>query len=435
MFLTPQHLQQLDRHNQAKLWECTRHLSSHPWGFQYLDIAQEELANFNFRVRECQVVLPGGILAAYPGNLDLPSREFGDLLSPEGEGLQVFMGIPELREDRPNLAGGASELSSFDNPRYALAQSEVTDSNSGEHSRSIERARLRGRLFFGDEERQGYLCVPLAKIKNPQGAEAASLDENYIPPCLVLQAWRPLHELAQEISSQVTVTLDSVSKELGDLDVSEILSMPRGKEDILKHVVLAGPTAVLRQMAGSGTLHPYELYLEMSRLCGSLAVFAGPMPAGPPPLYDHNALGNCFQSVSKILTSLLQRLSTPFFQRRAFTLKRDRLIVELQADWVTGRHRLYLAASGQMDSEDAAHQLDGLKLCAPSDQDTVVQRRLAALPVKWLRQPPRELPAVEGRVYGVIQTGGPLWSKVQEDLALVISSSEGLPFVFDLYVV
>ena len=434
MFLTPQHLQQMDRQHESRIWLGTRHHISHPWGFTKLKLALEELANYNIKLLECQVILPGGALAAYPGNLDIPARDFHGLESHDADTCQVFLGIPEARADRPNLAG-APGLSSFDKPRYTAVQAELADINSGEHVRSIELARLRGRIFFEFEQREGYLCIPLARIKTPKGGELPRLDPSYIPPCLTLEAWEPLQQLAREMSSQVSVTLTEVKKELRGQDIAELLSMPRGQEIALKHMALAGAGPVLMQLSQSGAVHPYDYYLELNRLCSSLDIFAGPLALEAPPLYNHYDLGLCFGSMSAILITLLQKLAAPSFQRRAFTIKRERLMADLQADWVTGRHQLFLAVSGLADVEEAQAQLSGLKLCAPSDRESVVQRRLAALNISWLRQPPGNLPAVEQRVYGAVQTSGPYWSRVQDDLALVISGVEDLPLNFDLYVV
>jgi len=77
-----------------------------------------------------------------------------------------------------------------------------------------------------------------------------------------------------------------------------------------------------------------------------LTIFAGEARLQSAPPYDHNDLGGCFGRIKQALEALLERLASPSYLRRSFKLRKDRLEVDLEPDWVSGRRRLLVGVSG-----------------------------------------------------------------------------------------
>ena len=59
MFLTPQHMQQVDRHRDLLLQKRVACVSAHGWGLGRLQVDREALAGGEVRILECQAVFPG----------------------------------------------------------------------------------------------------------------------------------------------------------------------------------------------------------------------------------------------------------------------------------------------------------------------------------------------------------------------------------------
>jgi type VI secretion system protein ImpJ len=352
-----------------------------------------------------------------------------------GGGMMVYLGVPELKADQANLRSAKHAAEAAYNPRYTPAEIEELDANTGEHARKILVQRLRCRLFFGDEDRAGYDCLAAARVMPAPGGAGAVLDPNYLPPALTMGAWEPLPALGQDISSRVQATLGALRQAAGSEEIGDILGSSRGLEFGFKHLALAGSAQVIGQMAQTPAMQPHAVYLELARLLGALTIFAGEARLQSAPPYDHNDLGGCFGRIKQALEALLERLASPSYLRRSFKLRKDRLEVDLEPDWVSGRRRLFVGVSGSDDPETMAGKAAGLKICAPRDREEILHRRLGAIPIEWLRTAPPPLPGRGKTLYGRIAAGGPFWAGVQEDLALVLMGSESLPYSYDLYIV
>ncbi len=434
MFLTPHHLQYWQRNLAALRQGHSQHLATFTWGFQKLELEGEALGEFKLELAGCRAILPGGRLLAWPGNLELSSRSFKELMPGSG-GLTAYLGIPEFRPDQANLYNPKHPDQSAGNPPFVPQEVEELDSNTGQTPRKILVERIRARLFFGDEDRTGYQCLPLARLVPGPGGMGARLDPSFMPPVLTIGAWGPLLALGREVSSRIQATLGALEQAMGREEASALVGSARGLETLLKHLVLAGPAQVLAQMARTPSLSPYLFYLELSRLQGALSSFAGADRPQAPPAYDHTNPGPCFQALRRNLEAMLERLASPSYLRRSFVLKGDRLQVELNQDWVTGQRHLYLGVSGNEPPEDMKAKVAGIKVCAPRDLEEVLHRRLGAIPIQWLVKAPAPLPGRGRILYGRITAGGPFWAGVQEDLALDVLGHQDVPYRFDLYVV
>ena len=435
MFLLPQHLQYFSRHLDSQRWRSVRHLSPFSWGFTRLHIQLEALGEGIFAVKECDVLFPGGLVASCPDSMELPSRSFAGLLPPEDDGLEVFLGVPDFKLGQTNLLRAENSGDTLANPRYMMANSEVPDAYNGENPRKIEVSRLRGKVFFGDEDRSGFLSIPLARLKTAPGGAGGMLDEDFIPPMLTLDGWDGLTGLSQEIASRIVTTFNSLRKSYAGREVVEVIGQPRGQEAILKLMTVGGSAQAVNHLAQVGSTAPFDFYLEVSRLCGALMIFVGSEEVQLPPPYRHDAPGPCFKALKRTLWTILERLASPAYIRRSFTRHGDRLEVDLEQDWVAGNRQLYVCASGGPDQETIANRVAGIKLCAPRDIETVVQRRLGALPVNWLRLPPGSLPSRADAAYGIVSQTGNLWKGVQEDRVLSLTGAENIPYKFELFVV
>ncbi len=172
--------------------------------------------------------------------------------------------------------------------------------------------------------------------------------------------------------------------------------------------------APLRHLWISKRSHPEELYVELSRLAGSLCTFALDSHPRTLPLYDHERLGECFDALDRhIRTHLetivptncvairLEKVANYFYEgdiTDARCLGRAR--------WVLGIH----ANVGEAEIITKTPQL--VKVCSAKFVGELVRRAIAGLALTHLPVPPPAIPArLETQYFGVARAG-PFWDHI-----------------------
>jgi type VI secretion system protein ImpJ len=433
MFLTPQHLQQLERCQSSSARAYNHVAPPYPWGVKAIEIETAALSAFSFKLAKLEAITADGALIFWPGNIVIPSRGFEGFFSDLHQSARVYLGIPDFVHGGANLEEGEGKSGAA--ARFTTAQVELTDENSGQFPRDIQLKLYKGKIFFEGEDMQGHQVLPLARIKPTPNLDGAVIDELYMPPVLNLGAWPSLAQLAQNLAAKVNAAQSNLMRAVGEREIVELCGTPRGLELLYKIRAVNLAAFEMAQMSQTDLLPPYEFYLGILRIIGALWVFKGGEAIAKPPAYDHNNLGDCFTGAAGALTKLLSLLSVQNYIQRAFVPRHEHLEVDLEPDWVKGERKIYLRVSGAGDFEEAVKRLASVKLCAPTHLAQVLQRRMQGLEVKWTRRPPSVLPASLGGVFGEISQSGPFWPGVQEELMLAAGASEEIAYKFEIFVV
>ena len=104
MFLKPHHLQQADLYQDAPLGDHLHALNPFHWGVFKLRVDVDALENLIFKVDQCEVVFPEGLIVNYPGAAVLEPASFQDTFAPTAEALAVY-----LAARRPSPDDGVAE--------------------------------------------------------------------------------------------------------------------------------------------------------------------------------------------------------------------------------------------------------------------------------------------------------------------------------------
>src|ERR1700682_1713819 len=177
MFLRPHHLQLAERHREELLRQEVRRLQPFFWGLLKIDIALDQLENFTFEVRDCEVKLKDGTSLSLSSNLRLPPRTFKTELDQAGGRMEVWLGIPSWRELDANAFQPGESVGGQDR-RWSVESVEVLDENTGGNAQVLEsRAGKRKVLVRWREPRR--LRVRSGRARRTRGAgqeHARSLD-------------------------------------------------------------------------------------------------------------------------------------------------------------------------------------------------------------------------------------------------------------------
>lgn len=423
MFLRPHHLQAATRHLHSMLNQAVETLQPYGWGIRRLEISDAALGNFMFTVQACQIRMKDGVWLSVPENADIEPRDFKEALDTSDGPMDVFIGLPRMRERDANTVGLGESPSDFDR-RYKVRLTEIIDENTGTNSQQIETRRLAGKLFFGDENSEGYDKLRIARLERSGGAQNVPLlDSGFTPSVLVLDAWAPLRELCHDIYHRLAATNRSLASQIVSRDVSFGSEGPGGAEAMLKLKVTNEYVVLLRQIINTPSIHPYNVYLEICRLTGELAVFGDRREAPDIPVYDHDQLGPCFFELSDQLERLLDSIVPTSYSRRAFEMVGNQLQCQLDDEWVEGETDLYIGIESDHDEERVVEEIGAIKIAATGDVSWINQRRLPGLRLQPVRRVPVGLPDRGGSYYYKVGRTGQLWEGVQRDKVLAVSGN------------
>ena len=160
MFLRTQHFQQQDRYTESLVRAAVRGLVGHGWGFQTLRLNTSLLGTGKVAIAEAAGVLPDGTPFAIPEQVDHPEPLAATEATREGV---VYLALPELQP-------GALEIDPEGAPdrgaRYRGHAVELRDTVADADGQAlVQVAKLKVRLMHHDEERGGYVCMGVARIK------------------------------------------------------------------------------------------------------------------------------------------------------------------------------------------------------------------------------------------------------------------------------
>jgi len=437
MFLRPQHLQMYGRQVAGMVADSWQAMQPFFWGLVDLEIADDALTTFTFSLRRLKAVLRDGTRVELPVNLELPPRAFKEALNLADGKLAIHFGVPLLREGDPNTAGPTAAAAGQE-LRYRAATIEAADENLGGTQQPVEIRKLNGRLFFGDESREGYETLPLALLQRSGfGANAPVVAATFIPPVLDIGAWPALIKIGDEVLHRVEAKYRFLRAELTEGRIVLDSAGSGGWQPVFKLQIVGSFLHVLKQLVGAPGLHPFHLYFELARLAGELSIFAdeGEADALAVPLYDHDRLGECFQTIAYTLERLLERILSGRFVRVDFVVEGALLVAHLRDEWLTRDSATYLAIESDLSDRDILARIETAKIGTASDLPLLKQRRLFGLDIELLKRTPGGLPARENLHYFTISQEGPYWEGVVRSREMAISGGIDQRLRFCLFIV
>ena len=436
MFLRPQHLQFFSRQVASQTADCRRQVLPFYWGLTAAEIAEEQLEAGQFSVRQLSGVLKDGTFIQLPGNLSLNPRDFLDKLDANGGRLKVYVGVPLLREGEPNTKLATDDGDTKD-LRFDVEIVETSDENVGGAPRQIEVRKLNGRVFFDGEDREGYECLPLAELKREgAGRNLPVVTDTFVPPVLDVTAWPSLQKLAQTIVHKVEAKYRFLRAEIADERIVLDHQATGGWQPVLKLQIVGSFLHVLRQLTALPGIHPFQLYLEFSRLAGELSIFEeSGAEAIEVPAYDHDRLGECYRSLVYTLDRLLDKILAGQFIRVDFKPEGDHLLATMQTSWLSGRSEVYLCIESELTDRELSRRLLTVKVAGRDKLEEATRRRLFGLTVEPLQRAPSGLPGRRDYHYFAVTQEGPYWQSVVNNSEVAVSGGIDPKLRFVMYII
>lgn len=409
MHLAQHHFQQQGRYFQDATAFALSTLFIKPYGLLGCELDHDALRNGTVSLLHARGVMPDGLPFHFPHD-DLPEPlEIGELFSPTQDAHDVLLMIPPFRSSGTNCT--LDVTAAGNGARYRAHKVAVADDTTGQDEAEITVARKNFRLVLagvGDEEEM--VSLPIARVRR-DGSGRFVYDPAYVPPSLQIGASPRLLEEVQRLVE----LLESKSEELAQRRAGAGQGAAELAGFWLAHSVNES-LAPLHNHLEHRSSHPERLFVELSRLAGSLCTFT--MEAHPRdlPLYDHDDPGPGFDALDRHIRQHLEvvlptrcvalplKADNPPFHTAAITDPRS----FAGADWYLGVR----SKAGRAEVITRVPEL--IKLCSEKFVGELVRRGMDGLRLEHEPSPPSGISPRPGSEYFRILTEGPCWDSITD---------------------
>ncbi|MBV7549591.1 type VI secretion system baseplate subunit TssK [Pseudomonas sp. PDM26] len=391
--LSPQQFQQQARW-EAWTNECLARLSLvHPWGVQGVAFDLEALRLGKIKATRLRLRMPDGTLID-TDHVDRlpPGLELSRLLSDDSQAATVLLALPLEQANGNNCLFDADKA---ERPtRYRQDWRQVQDIYADEQQ-SIGVLEHVLSLRFEHDQNGDYLTCPIARLVR-DGQGAWSLDPAYVPPLLnfaahgglLIQLDNLLTQLSSKRQRLMGLRRES-NQRMADFAVADVSLFW-----LLNALNTYQP--VLADLKTWPARPPEQVYLELTKLAGSLLTFSLEHDVEQIPPYRHEQLESVFPPLLRLISTLLEAslpsrvialaLEEHSANRWQVRLEDARLREPDGADF-------YLSVRCRMPAVQLQSQFPRLcKIGSPDEVDQLVNAALDGVPLQSLSHVPAAIP-------------------------------------------
>jgi type VI secretion system protein ImpJ len=416
MFLSPQHLQSLDRYHEQLLEGRVQALAPYAWGVLALDVDRAALGAGQLRLERFAGVFPAGLAVGFGGNDPEapPPRPVAEHFPAQARTLEVHLGVPRERDGLAAYGPEGTDAVAT-RTRYTIAPRPVQDATQPGATAAVPFARPNLALLLGAEPRDDFETMKIAElVRTPAGQLAVS--EAWVPPLLRLGAspW-----LAGELRALLARLIAKHRELAASRRHRDGANVEVGGADIVRFLQLSILGAAIPELAlvteGEGAA-PVEAYRVVARLAGQLASFSADADVAALPRYAHAEPRPGFEAVLARIQEFVGGIGVERFVRVPLEVRGPVQLARFPDDKLL-RGRLFLVVKTELPEPQVAEQLPRLcKIAALPDVQALVQAAAPGLPLQYLNPPPPELPARAGTLCFALGTGNDrLWKNVLLD--------------------
>jgi type VI secretion system protein ImpJ len=429
MFLIPHHFQQWDRYHENLLNFRLRPITPFGWGVTELVLNSERLADGSFILETFRGIFPSGTAINVPDVDDTPASRIVEPrhFAPSRNSLDVYLAIPV---ERPNAANCRLEDSGGTNEtRYTREFVSIPDLNTGTNEQEIAAAKKNLRILFADESSDGYERLKIAELTRTAD-DAIALNEEYIPPCLVISASQRLMNTIEGIFSRLSAKHRELSGQCRQDEKGRLYEF--GVADITTLSILHTINSyrpLLNHVQRIKQIHPEEVFRIILQLAGELTVYVLDIDSGNLPEYKHDGLSYSFGVISRQIQDILDRiklftryipieLEGPDDEGIRMARIQERLLEP------ESPYRFYMAFRADVPEQNLIDKIYSLVKISHSRNDTIVLRDYALrsnIGLQYSSVLPSAIPIKKpGYCYFRLEERKDLWEKVQGTKTLAI---------------
>jgi type VI secretion system protein ImpJ len=412
MHLGPQHFQA-----QARYFEDAVHFAASAlwfagYGLAACELDAEAMHNGTLSLIRARGLMPDGLVFEMPDCDPLPApRNISELFPPLADKLTVHLGIPAYRSDTVNCA--PPDAPSGPRARYLSEPQQVSDENTGRDEKPVYFGRKNLCFYLENEVSEELVTLAIARVKR-SGAGHFIYDPDFIPPCFEITASERLMGILRRLIDILGEKGEAFRRSPArGGEMAAAFSQQEVSNFWFLHCVNSS-LARLRNLYLAKRGHPEEVFVELSRLAGSLCTFGLDSHPMSLPLYDHQRLEECFGDLDRHIRFHLEAIIPTNCITIPLKAAGDFFFEGEVADQrCLGRARWILSIRSGMGEADLIRLTPQLiKVCSKEFVPKLVQRALPGMPLNHLPVPPSAVaPKVDCQYFGLSRSG-PCWDHI-----------------------
>jgi type VI secretion system protein ImpJ len=416
LFITPQHLQLMDRYHEHLVHHRLEAISPHHWGVFDIDVNLDELARGTYRLDRLGAVMPDGTvvhLAASNPVKGLVAISNGALRG-NGQTLGVYLAVPS------EGSGGATKAGGSAGARYVEQNKRVSDAFSVAEDVEIQTIQPNIQLLCDEDHKEGYVTLKLNELHINESGRLA-LSKNFYAPMLQTRCCTPLmDQLSRLVAALASKQKDLVAR-YGDREAALV---EFGAADVATFWYLHTVNTWLptfMHYSESGIVHPEHLYLALAGFAGQLSTFEAATDPLDLPKYRHDTPGATFVPLVNRVLSLLGTVVSARYTTIPLEQTQPGLFVGRVDDPGLLRRALYLIAGGEIPEEALREDLPRfLKVGSLEQIAHIVQSALPGVGARIDLAPPSAIPVRAHMLYLKLGQMGRYWEAVQQSGTIAI---------------
>jgi len=437
MLLRPQHMQSLQRHHTGLLAALVH---SRPYAYGLLSplvVREEGIGNWVFDITACQLLTRQGTFVLRDATARILPTEFQHLKL-DAPTLEVWLAIPLLRDGTRNVVPESKELESGNalRARYISRDRDERDEGTGEDAAEVRIRLLNVSIFIGMRPPDGFESFKIAELDKviTDGVEGHryELSKSFVPASLSLDAAPKLHACVKDMLDKLErMNMELLSQLSGrdDLKRGETVEQP---DSLIKLQATNGVLPLLRQLTAHSKMHPYDVYLQLTRLIGDLGIFSESWEVPKLVIYDHDDPLKAYMDLKAKWIQLLDVAIDTTIDKREFEANE----VGIPAHFLKDGVNLFLGIETHKRLDEVAPLFCDARtvLTSPADLQEIQKRRMDGIPCQPAPDPH---PALRNRglVFFRVSQSGPWWDEAKKcrRLALGGDALTQARFKFYLY--
>lgn len=420
MLMCPQHMQQQDLYHEQNLATRLAAMTSMHWGVAAIAFDAGAIKAGQLSLQSFRGVMPDGTPVQFEATSGSrpASRPIGPSFPPSLRSVEVFLGLPALRE---GVANYATAETSAGMQRFRTVQRSVFDLTMARSERELQFSEPNLVLLFGSEPRDDYSAVKVAELVRDESG-GFRLSDEYIPPSLALAAAPVLLAGVQDVLSLAVTKRRRLAEERRTRDGVRI---EFNAQDITRYLflqILSAAIPVLKHFSESPQTPPWPVYVELSRFAGSLMTFASEGDPAELPAFHYTDLQASFGKLIPEIRRLLGLVIQEAFVTVPLKARQDNSwIGELRDDRLQRCTQWVLAVEADGEQQQIANEIPELaKIASWKRIPLVVKNNTLGVPLRSAHRPPPEIPIRPRQVYFLVATEDPHWREILNERTVAI---------------
>jgi type VI secretion system protein ImpJ len=418
MLLSPQHLQSLDRYNEAFVDVRVGALAPVDWGIVALEIDSAALAGGQVRIVRFAGVLPDGLPVAFDeGDAAAPPpRPLANHFPAAARSAEVYLAVARERDGVPSFA----EETQSQRIRFVTSPRPVEDATAPGQAVPVPLARPNAVLLFGGESREDFEAIQIAEVVR-NAAGQPTLAESYVPPALKLGASPWLLARLREVQTRIIAKQRELAEGRRAREAAPGEMSGQDTSRLLQLLALNESVPVIAHLADAPDESPRTAYLSLARLAGQLSTFVADADPTTIPKFSHVDQRETFEPLFARLGTLLSGLAVAQYVSIAIEQRAGGLYLARMQDDRVLHSPLFLAVKSELPEQQIAEAVPRLcKMASTAEIQGLVQAASPGLVLTWLPRPPPELPPRAGTCFFSVATGDRHWQSVLANKNLAI---------------